>query len=517
MHTIAVLNQKGGCGKTTTAINLSAQLAKAGKRVLLVDADPQSHCAAGLGIPEQRIEMDVGDAMLIADHRSIDPARLIWRAGRNLDLLPSRMRLAALEAPKGPLADAENREHRLRTLLATFATEYDYAIVDCPPAIGLLTYNALACADTILIPVETGFFSLQGATRQVATVKTIAKRLDRAPSVWLLPTIHDEHNAIANDLLDEMHRRFKDRVIPVVIRRDSRLREAVSFGQTIVDYAPVSAGAEDYGRLATWIAQLRVSQAIPFADLATLTSVLPFEESQELVPGPVFLSSATPLTPVAIHETPSDLGEIAPTEPVQASEVKLVSRAEDVARRAQQFLRRVATGRSREDRGTETTLTDSRSHGSPNTEKQPPIDRAPFSEIPVAALRLVEGDDVRPQSISPGTQRLLGVRETNQGVLFVHPLSSGGQISIAAEFNSWNATSHVMKRNAALGVFELCLKLPPGRHHYRLVIDGKWSADPYNDHSEPNPFGDHNSILTVGTHRAHAASMPAHIHAQIPA
>lgn len=493
MHIIAVINQKGGCAKTTTAINLSAQLAKSGKRVLVVDTDPQSHCAAGLGIPEQRIEMDVGDAMLIAGQRTIDPAKLIWRVGKNLDLIPSRMRLAALEAPKGPLADAESRELRLRTLLKSFENEYDYVVVDCPPSIGLLTYNSLACADTVLIPVETGFFSLQGATRQVATVKTVAKRLERSPSIWLLPTIHDEHNAIANDLLDEMHRRFKDRVIPVVVRRDSRLREAVSFGQTIVDYAPVSTGAEDYGRLASWVVQQKLSHAVPFADLGTATTVAPFAE---LLVGPEFAVSTgetgePETTPEAVT------AEVRAVPDAMPNELKPVSRAEDVARRAQDFLRRVALGRSREEATTETRLTDARIE----------LDSSQISDRIGTSLQLVIGDEIRPQSISPGTQRLLGTRQTNQGVLFVQPLTTGTQVSIAGDFNDWNGTSHVMKRNTSLGVFELCLKLPPGRHRYRLVIDGQWTADPYNDTSEPNPFGEHNSILQVGA--GQAAAIPA--------
>ncbi|MDI1289790.1 MAG: AAA family ATPase [bacterium] len=489
MHIIAVINQKGGCAKTTTAINLSAQLAKSGKRVLLVDTDPQSHCAAGLGIPEQRIEMDVGDAMLIAGHRTIDPAKLIWRAGKNLDLIPSRMRLAALEAPKGPLADAENRELRLRTLLKSFESDYDFVVVDCPPSIGLLTYNSLACADTVLIPVETGFFSLQGATRQVATVKAVAKRLERSPSIWLLPTIHEEHNAIANDLLDEMHRRFKDRVIPVVIRRDSRLREAVSFGQTVVDYAPVSTGAEDYGRLASWMVQQKLTQSVPFADLGTATTVAPFVD---ILVGPELVSVGT-----EINEAPAASEPVSAEARVVPGEVKPVSRAEDVARRAQDFLRRVAIGRSREEASTQTRLDQAKVE----------IDAASMPEPIGTSLRLISSDEIRPQSISPGTQRLLGTRETNQGVLFVQPLSTGTQVSIAGDFNDWNATSHVMKRNTSLGVFELCLKLPQGRHRYRLVIDGQWTADPYNDVSELNPFGEHNSILNVGA--GHAAAMSA--------
>lgn len=167
MRTIAIINQKGGCGKTTTAINLSSLLARRGRRVLLVDMDPQSHCAAGLGIPEQRIDQDIGDAMLAAGVRTIDPARLLWRAGRNLDLAPSRMRLAGLEAARGGLNELADKELRLLSALGLLAKDYDLCCIDCPPSIGLLTYNSLAAADVVLIPVETAFFSLQGDRKSV--------------------------------------------------------------------------------------------------------------------------------------------------------------------------------------------------------------------------------------------------------------------------------------------------------------------------------------------------------------
>src|SRR4051812_30460415 len=214
MRTIAIINQKGGCGKTTSAINLAATLARQGQRTLLVDMDPQSHCAAGLGIPEQRIEMDIGDAMLAVGQRTIDPTRLLWRAVRNLDLAPSRMRLAGLEASRGGLADLPDKDKRLGAVLHQFRAGYDVVCIDCPPSIGLLTFNALAAADMVLIPVETSYFSLQGATRQVNTVKTISRRLAIHLPVWVLATIHDQSNAVAIDLLEELHRRVKDKGVP---------------------------------------------------------------------------------------------------------------------------------------------------------------------------------------------------------------------------------------------------------------------------------------------------------------
>jgi chromosome partitioning protein len=244
MRTIAILNQKGGCGKTTTAINLSAVMARMGRRVLLIDMDPQSHCALGLGVPENRIELDVTDALLNAGSpKPIDASRLLWRPVRNLDLIPSRMRLAGLEAAKGGLAEAPDREQRLKKALDPMRRQYDVAVIDCSPSIGLLTYNALVAADMVVIPVETGYFSLQGATRQAATVRTLAKRLGVTPGIWMLATMHDAGNAVATDLLDELHRRFKGRVVPLVVRRDAKLREAASFGQSIADYAPGCEGA----------------------------------------------------------------------------------------------------------------------------------------------------------------------------------------------------------------------------------------------------------------------------------
>lgn len=481
MRTIAIINQKGGCGKTTTAINLSAMLANKGRRTLLIDMDPQSHCAAGLGVPEQRIDMDVGDAMIAGPHKEIDTARLIWRPARNMDLLPSRMRLAGLEAPRGALANMQEKEKRLAHTIERVATGYDIICIDCPPSIGLLTYNALVAADVVLIPVETSFFSLQGATRQVNMVKTLARKMGLHRPIWVLPTIHDETNAVANDLLGELKRRFGERVIPAVIRRDVRLREAASFGQTILDYAPGSDGSADYANLAEWVlAHWQVEGQIDAAiDEAISAAEFAPDESVEEQPA----QPASPAGPIADMGTAPPIA-VPPADPSQASEIKPMNRAEDVARRAQEFLRRVALGR------TQLPADNAPAPAASHVPTPPPT--------PARSVLRIAGEPVKPLSISPSIKRLLGAHETNQGVLFVQPLTVGTQVAVAGSFNNWSADAHPMKPNHELGVFELCLRLPPGKAMYRLVIDGVWSADPYNDHCEINPFGEANSFCTVG-------------------
>ncbi|MFO0832093.1 MAG: AAA family ATPase [Phycisphaerales bacterium] len=526
MRTIAIINQKGGCGKTTTAINLSAVLARNGKRVLLIDMDPQGHCAAGLGIPEQRIEADIGDAMLSIGSKPIDQARLLWRATRNLDLAPSRMKLAGLEAAKGGLADLPDRSRRLTAVIEKFRSDYDVCVIDCPPSIGLLTFNALAAADMVLIPVETGFFSLQGATRQVNTVRTLGKKLGVLFPIWLLPTLHDEGNSVAQDLLEELNRRFRERVVPIIVRRDSRLREAASFGQSIVDYAPGSTGSEDYGRLGVWAAENLQARQIAIVDGATHGEHVELTDGNEAAEGAASIGVGQAVQPAMAGAASSPANQ----------EIKSVSRAEDVARRAQEFLRRIAMGKSPGEANKAGQHSTQPSHPAmPATTTaqyyQPQaaapsasIARAPVSEtiadvqqnavqsqtVSLHAPRnvLAYVDDaptpqgVAPASISPAAQRLLGVTETNQGILFVQPMHCGRTVSVAGTFNNWSPSAHVLKANPSLGVHELCLRLPRGKHTYRLVIDGHWTADPHNNAAEPNPFGEVNSVVYVGERAA---------------
>lgn len=263
VRTIAIINQKGGSGKTTTAINLAAALARRDRRVLLVDADPQSHCALGLAVPESRIDLSLADAMLAPAHRPAERARLVWHACRGLDLIPSTVRLASLEAPGGGLADRSDRDRRLAAALDHLRADYDWCFIDCPPSIGLLTFNALRVADEVLIPVETAYFALEGAMRQVNTIRALGRRLGVQVPYRVLATLHRLESALAGDVLSELERRFAPRLLPVVIRFDERLRESASAGMTIHQFDPDAAGAADYNDLAHFYDATRYPSAEP--------------------------------------------------------------------------------------------------------------------------------------------------------------------------------------------------------------------------------------------------------------
>jgi chromosome partitioning protein len=182
VRSFSVINQKGGCGKTTTSINLAAALAQLDQRVLLVDLDPQSHCALGLAVPENQIDLHIGHALLNPEFDD-SSGDLIWQISSTLDLAPSTVALAGVERK---LAGEPDRDLRLAKLLRRLADRYDICIIDCPPSIGLLTFNALRAADEVIIPVETSYFALKGARKQLATIKVMAEQCGHAVHTHVL-------------------------------------------------------------------------------------------------------------------------------------------------------------------------------------------------------------------------------------------------------------------------------------------------------------------------------------------
>lgn len=493
MRIFAVVNQKGGCGKTTTAINLAGVFAHRGFRTLLVDMDPQGHCAAGLAIPEQRVDLNIGDAMLADEARPFDPNRLLWRVMRNLDLAPSTLRLAGLEASRGDLASKSDAESRLKKVLKRFTSQYDVCLIDCSPAIGLLAFNALVAADEVIIPVETGFFSLQGASKQVNTIKSLGKKLGVSPVHRLLATIHDAQSALSIDLLDELRRRFANRVIPVVIRQDHALREAASFGQPVIEYAPDSTGSADYSALADWLIQaaLRPVSASDRVgdDEHTFTATSPAESSSldhaQTVSG-VRSPEAAPRSPLnmpeirvvpgvvqmtlATHAHPGKLS--AQMAPDEARQFDLSSRAADLA----SIARRLATPLA------------------PASESR--VDAADPSN-PAAQIQPHQNPQSALLSQPTQTPSSCGVFITDRGVLFRQPISLGNSVAVSGDFNAWSADRAPLTLNPVSRMLEALLPLPPGAYQYRLVVDGAWIADAFNPQTATNPFGGINSVLVV--------------------
>lgn len=246
---IAVANQKGGVGKTTTGINLAASLAHAGRRVMLIDIDPQGNATVGSGAEKEQLDTTVYDVLI--NRASLAEARIKTKAG--FDLVPANGNLAGAQVE---LIDEIGRELRLRMALNPVRQEYDYILIDCPPSLNLLTLNALVAADAVIIPMQCEYFALEGLTALIDTIRKIRETLNpRLRIEGLLRTMFDGRNTLANEVSEQLQAHFGDKVYRTVIPRNVRLAEAPSYGQTVLDYDLGSKGAQAYVDLAGEILQ----------------------------------------------------------------------------------------------------------------------------------------------------------------------------------------------------------------------------------------------------------------------
>jgi chromosome partitioning protein len=267
MRTIAVVNQKGGCGKTVTAINLAACLAERRRRTLLIDLDPQGHASLGLNVRPEDTDKSIYHVLSEA-HWDVGLKEVIVELENGLYLAPSGIILSAIEQE---LAGQPGREDRLLNALAQLPMEFDYIIVDCPPSLGLLTFNALRACREILVPVETSFFGLHGLGKLSETLRLIEDRFGQKKHVQALATIFDRRTRIAREVLEELHKHFGDNLLKTVININVRLREATGFGQPICQYDRRCSGYLDYSGLAKEIhahAKARAYSGRPAAQAA---------------------------------------------------------------------------------------------------------------------------------------------------------------------------------------------------------------------------------------------------------
>ncbi len=243
---IAVANQKGGVGKTTTAVNLSSCIAHSGKKVLIIDTDPQGNTTSGLGIDKKNIEKSIYD--VIINEKSIRQC-IIDTCMDNLKLCPSNIELVGAEVE---LVTAISRETRIKQAIDKIREEYDYIIMDCPPSLGLLTVNALTAADTILVPIQCEYYALEGLSQLMNTIKLVQKHLNPSLQVeGVVLTMFDARTNLSIQVVDEVKKHFGNKVYRTIIPRNVKLSEAPSYGIPIIMYDPKSKGAECYVDLAT--------------------------------------------------------------------------------------------------------------------------------------------------------------------------------------------------------------------------------------------------------------------------
>lgn len=242
---MAIINQKGGVGKSTTAINLSAALGELGKQVLLVDLDPQGNSSSGLGIEKSQVHNCVYDVLL--NDVAIEDV-IIPDVGEGLDLVPATINLAGAEVE---LVSEMARENRLKDAVGSLRGKYDYVFIDCPPSLGLLTVNALVAADKLLIPIQCEFYALEGVTKLLDSMKRVKGMLNPSLDIFgIVMTMYDSRTNLARQVVDEVRGYFGDQVFETQIPRTVKLSEAPSYGQSILEYAPDNRGAQAYNDLA---------------------------------------------------------------------------------------------------------------------------------------------------------------------------------------------------------------------------------------------------------------------------
>src|ERR1700722_57379 len=328
MRTIAIINQKGGCGKTTTSINLAACLARLGQKTLLVDLDPQGHCGVGLAVPEEQIERTIYDTLIEpSDGKTADVSQIVWQIATDFDLAPSNIKLAAFEQV---FSQRAHRDERLKLALDKVRATYAWCIIDCPPSVGLLTFNALRAAQEVIVPGETGYFSLHGLAKMMETLEHLKEKCDKEIVVRVLPTLYDTRTKLAREVLSELRAKFRDYLMESTVNFNTKLKEAASFGQPITEYDPGSRGYKDFVNLARELMGHRPVDLEPTPPEALSRPAELVQRAKQLSQLANFQfgrGTTGPTAPTTPNITPSITPSIAPMPQVEPTRIAVATAA----------------------------------------------------------------------------------------------------------------------------------------------------------------------------------------------
>jgi chromosome partitioning protein len=458
MRTIAIINQKGGCGKTTTSINLAACFARLGHKTLLVDMDPQGHCGIGLAVPEEQVENTILNCLLEpSDGKTTKVNQIVWQIASEFDLAPSSIKLASFEQI---FAGRPGREDRLSRALNCVRETYEWCIIDCPPSVGLLTFNALRACDEVIVPVETGFFSLHGLAKMMETLDVMRDKCEQPIHVRILPTLYDTRTKLAREVLAELRSKFREFLMESTVNFNTKLKEAASFGQPITEYDPGSRGYKDFVNLARELMGHKPVDLEPTPQdrLSRPAELVQRAKQLSQLTNFQFGRNTIPTAPLTQPETVTAVA--APVaQPIEKISPIPMRSADEIAN--EMGLR----------------------HGSFVVQPTP----APVAKPALTPVKTIE------QKI----EEFYGCRQVGDEVLFATHFDNARKVLLAGDFNHWSAMSTPMMTNGKPGNFEIRLPLAPGRYRYRLVVDGKWITDPNNTLVETNQFGELNNVVDV--------------------